>query len=172
MGVDAQTFREVLRHWASGVTVITCREPAREGGVHGMTASSFTSVSLEPPLVLVCVHRDAQSHQLILEQKAFAVHILGGERDERLSDRCAGFLGEEGHWLDDFPHHSEQTGAPVLSGALAWMDCALWQAYDGGDHTIFVGEVRAAGSAEGPPLLWFNRGYRRLDDMGINPLGE
>lgn len=170
-GVDAHTFREVMRRWASGVTVVTCRDPERDGGVHGMTASSFTSVSLDPPLVLICIHRRAHSHTFILQQQAFGIHILSGER-ERLSDRCAGFLGEEGHRLDDLPHRTEKTGAPILEGALAWMDCLLRQVIDGGDHSIFVGEIVAAGHAIGTPLLWFNRGYHRLDDLDLSPLDE
>lgn len=169
--IDATTFREVMRRWASGVTVVTCRDPERDGGVHGMTASSFTSVSLDPPLVLICVHRQAHSHAFILQQRAFGIHILSGER-ERLSDRCAGFLGEEGHWLEDLPHRTEKTGAPILEGALAWMDCALRQAHDGGDHSIFVGEILAAGHASGTPLLWFNRGYHRLEGLDLSPPEE
>jgi flavin reductase (DIM6/NTAB) family NADH-FMN oxidoreductase RutF len=81
---------------------------------------------------------------------------------QEISDRCAGFLGEEGHWLQDVEYHTELTGAPILDRTLAWMDCSVWQAYDGGDHTIYVGEIQAGGAAEGEPLLWFERGYRRL----------
>lgn len=147
-----------MSRWASGVTVVTCRRP---GGIHGMTASAFCSVSLDPPLVLVCVARRNRTHQYIQEQGAFAVHILGTEMEE-LSNRCAGFRGEEGHWLDEVPHRAEATGAPVLEGALAWMDCSLWQAYDGGDHTIYVGEIQAGSAGDGAPLLWFERGYRQI----------
>jgi flavin reductase (DIM6/NTAB) family NADH-FMN oxidoreductase RutF len=126
-----------------------------------MTASSFCSVSLEPPLVLVCVNRRTLTHALIPEQGSFAIHVLRDDLED-VSDRCAGFLGEEAHWLNDLPYRTERTGAPVLDGVLCWLDCSLWQAYDGGDHTIFVGEVQAAGKAPGAPLLWFHRGYRLL----------
>lgn len=161
MAVEPELFREVLRHWASGITVVTCR--GEDGGVHGMTASSFTSVSLDPPLILVCVKRGNRTHGYLEEQGTFGVHLLD-ERMERLCGRCAGFYGEEAHRLDDLPHRTEATGAPILDDALAWLDCAVWQAYEGGDHTIYVGEIRAGGAREGAPLLWYNRGFRRLSD--------
>ena len=158
MAIEQAAFKRVMSHWASGITVVTCR---REGGIHGMTASSFTSISLEPPLVAVSVARHHKTHAYLLEQRAFGVHILG-EGMEEVSNRCAGFLGEEAHWLLDLTHRTEVTGAPILDRALAWLDCSVWQAYDGGDHTIFVGEIQAGDAGEGSPLLWFNRGYRRL----------
>jgi flavin reductase (DIM6/NTAB) family NADH-FMN oxidoreductase RutF len=158
--IDADTFREVLRRWASGITVITCR---REGGVHGMTASAFCSVSLAPPLVLVCVAHQNRTHDYIRDEGAFGVHILSTEMEE-ISNRCAGFLGEEAHWLNDVPNHREVTGAPILDDALAWMDCSLWKAYEGGDHTIYVGEIQAAGAERGKPLLWYQRSYRTVTE--------
>lgn len=158
MPVDSRTFREIMSRWASGITVVTCR---RDGGIHGMTASSFTSVSLDPPLLLVCIDRRTRTHEYVQAQGAFGVHILGSDMQD-VSDRCAGFLGEEGHWLQDVEFHAEATGAPILDRAWAWMDCTVWQAYDGGDHTIFVGEIQAGGVTEGEPLLWFDRGYRHL----------
>jgi flavin reductase (DIM6/NTAB) family NADH-FMN oxidoreductase RutF len=158
--IDPTTFRDLMRRWASGVTVVTC---GVEGRVHGMTASSFSSLSLDPPLALVCVGKGKLTHALLEQQGMFGIHILGSGQRE-LSDRCAGFLGEEAHWLDDVPHREEATGAPILEGALGWMDCTLWKAVDGGDHTLFIGEIRAAGSREGEPLLWFNRGYHTLAD--------
>jgi flavin reductase (DIM6/NTAB) family NADH-FMN oxidoreductase RutF len=156
--IDAQTFKEVMSRWASGITVITCRG---DEGVHGMTASSFCSVSLKPPLMLVCVDRQTRTHGLIQEQGAFGVHILSPDMEE-VSNRCAGFNGEEGHWLEDLPWHVEVTGAPILDHALSWMDCSVWRAYEGGDHTIYVGMIHAAGATEGSPLLWFERAYRHL----------
>ena len=160
MPVDAQTFRDVLSRWASGITIVTCADGGR---VHGMTASSFTSLSLDPPLVLVCVGKGKLTHALIEAEGQFGVHILDPEMTE-ISDRCAGFRGEEAHWLDDLPRRTEVTGAPILEGALAWMDCKLWKALDGGDHTIFIGELQAGGCAEGRPLLWFQRGYHELGE--------
>lgn len=160
MGIDAETFRAVMSRWASGVTVVTCRREG--GGAHGMTASAFSSVSLDPPLALVCVDRRHRTHRYIEEQGCFGIHVLGAEMEE-VSNRCAGFLGEEGHWLEDLQPTTESSGAPILKQSLAWMDCSLWRAYDGGDHTIYIGEILAGGAREGQPLLWFERGYRSLE---------
>lgn len=147
-----------MSRWASGITVVTCRH---ENRVHGMTASAFCSISLEPALVMVSVGKNRLTHELIERDGVFGIHILdAGMKD--LSDRCAGFRGEEGHWLDDLPHRTETTDAPILAGALGWVDCRLWKAVDGGDHTLFLGEVQAAGSREGQPLLWFERDYHTL----------
>jgi len=165
MPISPDTFRDLMRRWASGITVLTCRHA---GEVHGMTASAFCSVSLEPPLALVCVGREHRTHAYIREAGVFGLHILDGSM-RHLSDRCAGFLGEEGHRLNDLPHRVEATGAPILEGALGWLDCTLWQAHEAGDHTVFIGEIQAAGAREGEPLLWYNRGYRTLDAV---PEGE
>jgi flavin reductase (DIM6/NTAB) family NADH-FMN oxidoreductase RutF len=160
MPISPDTFKELMRRWASGITVLTCRH---DGEVHGMTASAFCSVSLDPPLVLVCVGREHRTHAYIREQGVFGVHILDGSM-QRLSDRCAGFLGEAGHSLGDLPHREEATGAPILEGVLGWLDCTLWEAHDAGDHTVFIGEIQAAGARDGQPLLWWNRGYHALGD--------
>lgn len=160
MPLDPQTFKEVMSRWASGITVVTCNT---EGRVHGMTASSFSSLSLDPPLALVCVGKGKLTHALIEREQAFGIHILDPSL-RSISDRCAGFQGEDGHWLDDLPHRQEVTGAPILDGVLGWLDCSLWRALDGGDHTIFIGQIHAAGAAEGSPLLWFNRGYHTLGE--------
>jgi flavin reductase (DIM6/NTAB) family NADH-FMN oxidoreductase RutF len=156
--IDGDSFRKLMRRWASGVTVITCR---RGEHVHGMTASAFSSLSLDPPLCLVCVGTHHRTHQYLLEQTSFGIHFLDDTMQE-LSDRCAGFKGEEAHCLDDVPHHLGVTGAPILEGMLGWIECAVWKTHDGGDHTIFVGEIQAAGARDGSPLLWFNRSYHRL----------
>jgi flavin reductase (DIM6/NTAB) family NADH-FMN oxidoreductase RutF len=158
MPIDKHEFREVLRHWASGITVVTTRH---EGGIHGMTASSFCSLSIDPPLVLVSVNKRNRTHELIPRHGAFGVHFLA-EGQESLSDRCAGFFGEEGNLLEGIPHRTEVTGAPILDHCLAWLDCRLWAAYDGGDHTIYLGLLEAAGASDRRPLVWFNRHYRCL----------
>jgi flavin reductase (DIM6/NTAB) family NADH-FMN oxidoreductase RutF len=160
VAIGSDLFKAIMSRWASGVTVVTAH--TESGEVHGMTASSFSSVSLSPPLVLVCVNRKNRTHDLIIEQRRFGIHLLA-QGVETLSNRCAGFQGEEAHLLTDVPNHIEVTGAPILDDSLSWMDCSLWAAYDGGDHSIFVGEIAAGGAREGEPLLWFGRGYRRLE---------
>ena len=158
MAVSAEEFRNALRCWASGVSIVTTRH---DDGIRGITVSSFCSLSLDPPLILICIARNARSHELIARQKAFAVNILGaGQR--RLSDRAAGRLGEEGTRLEGLPHRTAVTGAPILEDAIAWLDCALVDRHPGGDHTIFVGRVEAAGAGAGRPLLYCRSSYRKL----------
>jgi len=166
MPIDADTYKNVMSQFASGVTIVTVQH---EGQQHGLTASSFTSLSLDPPLVLICVGKGLYSHQLIEQSQAFAVNILGTEQQEwgmrfanpRVEDRYAGI-----DWT------TAQTGSPILPGCLAWVDCKLHQVHDGGDHTIFIGEVVAgsappAGEANGSaPLLYYNRAWRSLAEEG------
>jgi flavin reductase (DIM6/NTAB) family NADH-FMN oxidoreductase RutF len=159
VAVDPATFRAVMSRWASGITIVTCRE--ENGAVHGMTASAFSSVSLLPPLVLVCVDRRNRTHRYIREQGRFGVQILREDMQD-LSDRCAGFRGEEGHCLEDVPHHYGPSGTPILDESLAWLDCVVWKQCEAGDHTVYFGKIEAAGAGEGEPLLWFERAYRRL----------
>ena len=158
MPVTKDEFRRVLSHWASGITVITTH---CDGGIHGMTASSFCSLSLEPPLVLISVAKHARTHGFIAAQRVFAVHILG-EGQEAFSDRCAGRSGQQNDLLEGVAYHPEATGAPVLDDCAAWLDCRLWATYDGGDHTIYVGEVEAAALSPQRPLVWWEHAYHRL----------
>lgn len=154
MALDSREFRNALGRFATGVTVVSLQTPE---GVHGMTANSFTSVSLEPPLILVCVDRRNRTHALIPETGRFGVSVLAedqlaisnhyaGKRDESLNPR----------WRRD------ETESPVLDRALAWFDCRLHATYDGGDHSIFVGEVERMSYREGEPLLFFAGAYRRI----------
>jgi flavin reductase (DIM6/NTAB) family NADH-FMN oxidoreductase RutF len=156
--VTRDEFRQVLSHWASGIAVITTH---CDGGIHGMTASSFCSLSLDPPLVLVSISKSARTHGFIAAQRAFGIHILG-EGQEEFSDRCAGRSGSENELLEGIPYRHVATGAPVLDECAAWMDCRLWAMYEGGDHTICVGEVEAAGANAHRPLVWWERAYHRL----------
>ena len=155
MPVSSDQFRDALRRWASGVSIVTTRRP---GGLHGITVSSFCSLSLDPPLVLICIDRDARSHDLIREQGTFAVNVLRDDQ-RRHSDLAAGRGGEEGCQLEGVAHAPAVTGAPVLRDCLAWLDCRVVGEHAGGDHTIFVGRVEAAGQGDGRPLLWFGSDY-------------
>ena len=159
MAVTPDQFKDALRFWASGVSIVTTRRP---DGLQGITVSSFASVSLDPPLVLVCIEKRARSHQAIASQGCFVVNVLEA-RQEDLSERAAARRGLEESWLLNVPHRAAVTGAPVLEGALAWLDCSLGASHPAGDHTIFVGRVEAAGTASGMPLLWYDRGYARID---------
>jgi flavin reductase (DIM6/NTAB) family NADH-FMN oxidoreductase RutF len=159
MAVTPDQFKDALRYWASGVSIVTTRRP---DGIQGITVSSFASVSLDPPLVLVCIEKKARSHPAIASQGCFVVNVLEA-RQEDLSERAAVRRGLEESWLSNVPHRAAVTGAPVLEGALAWLDCSLEASHPAGDHTIFVGRVEAAGAASGLPLLWYDRGYARID---------
>ncbi|MDZ7267040.1 MAG: flavin reductase family protein [candidate division KSB1 bacterium] len=152
-------FRQVMGRFATGVTIVT----TRAGGIiHGLTANAFCSVSLAPPLVLVCVNKAAQSHDLIRQGGCFAVSILAA------SQRAAArrFAREElpaRERFADLRLRTAITGAPILEECLAWLDCRLVATHEGGDHTIFVGEVVALGqNADLPPLLYFRGSYHTL----------
>ncbi|HZN03081.1 MAG TPA: flavin reductase family protein [Candidatus Polarisedimenticolia bacterium] len=158
MAIGAQHFRDTLRLWASGVTVVTARAPR---GLVAITVSSFASLSLRPPLVLVCIERRARAHRALARARAFGVNLLRVDQEE-LSDRAAGRLGRRAARLPRARLRQAVTGAPILKDALAWLDCTLVARHRGGDHTIFVGRVEAAGTGRGRPLLWFDRDYAAL----------
>jgi flavin reductase (DIM6/NTAB) family NADH-FMN oxidoreductase RutF len=160
MPVESDAFKAALSHWASGVTVVTTR--AGEQNV-GITASAFSSVSLEPPLVSVCIAKKLYTHSVIEESQAFAVNILGTEHLE-WGMRFAGMIPNLDDRFVGIAVEQAETGSPLLANALAWLDCRLHAAYDGGDHTIFVGEVLATHVlAEGQPLLYYDRAWRELN---------
>ena len=158
MPLSADHFKSAMRRWGSGVSILTTR---REGGIMGITVSSFCSVSLAPPMILVCIDKKARSHQLIERHRAFAINVLKTGQ-ERLSELAAGHAGEQGNWLEGVPYRKAETGAPILNECLAWFDCTLQAIHDGGDHTIFVARVEAAGHSEGRPLLYYEGDYHRL----------
>lgn len=161
MPVDNATFRTVLGQWPSGVCVVTTIGPH---GVHGMTASSFSSVSLDPPLVSVCLGNHLPSHALLGAAGKFAISFLG--KDQAHIGRR--FAGQERDITDRFAGLSWITtpnGCPVLADAVAWLDCRVAHAYPGGDHTIFVGEVTDAATPRViSPLLFHSRGWGQLAD--------
>ena len=158
MAITADDYKNVMRCWATGVTIVTTPGP---DGPHGMTANSFTGVSLDPPLILVCVSHQTRTHEHLQESGVFGVHLLHAGQEE-LSNRCAGLLGENGNEIDDLPHTTGPFDVPLLNDCLAALVCRVQAAYDGGDHTIFLGAVHAARLSEGAPLLYFNRGYHRI----------
>lgn len=158
MSFEAAEFRRVLGHLATGVAVVAAADP-ESGAVRGLTANAVASVSLDPPLVLACVERTADTHDCIERAGAFAISVLGAD-DEALARRFADYPAERK--FTGAAYRAEATGAPVLDEALAWVDCRVWAAYDGGDHTIFVGEVVAGDAVDGAPLLYFRGGYARL----------
>ncbi len=156
MPIDKPEFRRVLGHFAAGVTVITT--VGDDGKPYGLTATAFTSVSLEPPLVLVCVDKRAESHPHFHASRVFAVNFLGVDH-EHLSRRFAVTGGDK---FKDLAIRAGVTGAPLLSEALGYLECRTVEIFEGGDHTIFLGQVEAADAREGEPLLYFRGAYRQI----------
>jgi flavin reductase (DIM6/NTAB) family NADH-FMN oxidoreductase RutF len=156
--VSADDYKAVMRHWPSGVTVITMLDGAAR---HGMTASAFTSVSIHPPLVLVVVDKRWRSHGFIRDGGLFCVNILAADQRD-VSDRFAGRHGELADRFADLPTATAHTGAPVLASAMAWLDCVVDHTFDAGDHTVFVGRVAACGvnRPDAEPLLYHDTRYR------------
>lgn len=151
------TLRQVMGQFATGITVITA------GGElgHGMTANSFTSVSLEPPMVLCCVARTARMHQAILAAGGYGVSILGANQTglaRYFADKTRPAGPTQFDAVDWIP--GRRTGAPLLMGALAWIECELEADYEGGDHSIFVGRVLDAHRGGGrDALMFFSGGF-------------
>jgi flavin reductase ActVB len=157
MAIDAREFRRGLSQFASGVTVVTTTDAA--GQPQGLTASSFCSASLDPPLVLVCVDNRLAARQAILESGFFAVSVLA-EAQESMSRRFAGGGADKFTGPGLVPGTN---GALLVSGALAHLECRLVASHAAGDHTVFVGEVERLEAAPGRPLLYHESGYHRLD---------
>lgn len=159
MAASAEQFRQVMGQFATGVTVVTTRLGDE---LHGMTANAVTSLSLEPLLVLVCVDKAADTHDILSESGVFAVNILSHEQAE-LSTRFADKDSDAAHRLSEVPHRFAATGSPILEGCLAYLDCRVVAQYPGGDHTIFIGQVEdAAVAGEGSPLIFHRGRYSRL----------
>jgi flavin reductase len=162
MSVTQAEFRKAMGCFATGVTVITVDQ---DGEVHGMTANAFTSVSLYPMLVLVCVDHRARTHAHVHEKKRFGINVLA-ENQQAISQYYA--RSSETHQrAEDAGASFDRTrhGTPVLHGALAYLECRLHSAQDAGDHTIFIAEVEDAVVREGEPLLYFRGKYRSMGGM-------
>lgn len=157
MPIDDAHFKLALSHFASGVTVVTTEH---EGQDYGMTVASFSSLSLHPPLVLVCIETSVKTHEAIQASGKFGVSILAHDQAalssrfaSRIDDRFAGVETVRG-----------SLGLPLLANALTTLECRLTAALPGGDHTIFVGEVEHITTRSDAPLLYFRSGYHELRD--------
>ena len=159
MTATQETFRQAMAAFATGVTVLTIDD---HGQVHGMTANAFTSVSLNPLLVLVCVDHRAQTHAHLSARKRFGINVLSEEQaaiSEHYADpdRSPADAERAGARFDRTTH-----GTPVLHGALAYLECRLQETRDAGDHTIFVAQVEDVVVRDGKPLLFFGSEYRAI----------
>jgi flavin reductase (DIM6/NTAB) family NADH-FMN oxidoreductase RutF len=157
MVVGPEDFKAAVRRFASGVTIVTV---TRDGEMHGMTASSFASVSLEPPSILVSLDKTSKTRTMIGETGSFAVNILAKGQEEIA--RAFARVGDDK--FGDMARETAPGGAPLIEGALAWLECRTTQVVDGGDHEVFIAEVLATGGAAGEPLIYHDRSYRSLHD--------
>jgi len=163
--LNDKSMRESLRFWTTGVTIVSV---AHMGIQHGMTVNSFTSLSLEPPLVLVSLEKGTRTHDLVVEAGVFAVTLLS-QSQELLSDRFAGKDSEKSDRFADIEILTLESGNPVLSDGLAFFDCQVQASHSAGSHSLFIAEVLSTGHLNGtsssePPLVYHNRSYRQLRD--------
>jgi flavin reductase (DIM6/NTAB) family NADH-FMN oxidoreductase RutF len=156
MPIDDAQFKAAMSHFASGVTVVTTE---LDGTPYGMTVASFASLSLHPPLVLICIEKSVKSHDAIAAAKKFGVSILAHEQAEisgrfatkKIEDKFAGVAVRRG-----------ELGLPLIEGAITTLECRVHDQLPGGDHSIFVGEVIEAGTSDGAPLVYYGSGYHQL----------
>ena len=155
MPIDDAGFKLAMSHFASGVTVVTTEH---EGKAYGMTVAAFSSLSLHPPLVLICIEKTVKSHDAIAGAGKFGVSILSSKQADvsnrfasRADDKFAGTEIVKG-----------ELGMPLIGGAITRLECRVSSQLEGGDHTIFVGEVMHAETEEGEPLVYFRSGYREI----------
>jgi flavin reductase (DIM6/NTAB) family NADH-FMN oxidoreductase RutF len=162
MSLSQAEFRKAMGSFATGVTVITVDH---EGEVHGMTANAFTSVSLDPLLVLVCVDHRARTHAHLHAKKRFGVNVLA-ENQQVISEYYARPVATHEHAEEEAGARFDRTtlGTPVLHGALAYLECRLHSVQDAGDHTIFIAEVEDVVVRVGDPLLYFRGDYRKIGE--------
>lgn len=163
MPVEKDEFRRAMSHFAAGVTVVTT--VADDGSRHGLTVTAFTSVSLEPPLVLVCIASGAESYSRFRESGVFAVNFLAAGQQEvsrRFATRGTDkFAGVE--------TRTAATGSPLLAGTLGYVDCRTVNAVQAGDHTVLIGEVCAADARSGEPLAYFRGAYGTVAKAADSP---
>lgn len=155
MTISADRFKDAAKRFASGVTVVT----VSTGDLpHGMTASAFSSVSLDPPTVLVCLEKTSKTRAMVNEAGTFVVNVLSA--DQGGLARAFALPGMKS--FTEHVHREGIDGAPVLDGAIAWFECTVSTILDGGDHDVFLGDVIACGAGPGDPLLYYDRSYRSL----------
>ena len=156
MPVSSADFRAALSRFASGVTVVTTKDAA--GKTFGITVSAFCSVSLEPPLVLICIEKTTGSHHAFEESGRFTVNILTDEQAP-FSEHFATLVEDKFASVD---HAVDEHGVPLLPSSLAMLQCSLFKTLDGGDHSIFLGLVEHVIVRDASPLVYFKSGYRTI----------
>lgn len=157
MPVSGPEFKQALASWASGVTIVTSRADTR---VQGMTVSAFSSVSLDPPLILVCADLQSTTHELIQQSKMLSISVLE-QSQSALSNRFAS-KQDEHRRFEGLECRDGATGCPRVPGAIAWLDCRVVQAVAAGDHVLYVAEVVELEIGSGEPLIYFRGRYARI----------
>jgi flavin reductase (DIM6/NTAB) family NADH-FMN oxidoreductase RutF len=167
--IEARTLRQVCGLFVTGVTVITTGGP---GAAAGTTVNSFTSVSLEPPLVLFCLHEKSRLHESLAASGGFAVNFLAGGQETL----ARAFAGRQSVPVDEHVYRRSAAGVPVLGAAMAYLACRTAHVYPGGDHTIVVGEVVEIGAParRREPLIFFEGAFGLLeeDQRGTQPVWD
>ncbi len=159
MPLNVELFKNAMAQWASGVTIVTTQW---NGEKFGLTASSFTSISLEPPLVSVALANSLYTLALMQQSGLFAVSLLASDQID-LGMRFAGMIPDIVDRFDGIDYTVAVTGCPIILGSLGWLDCRVYHSFEAGDHTVFIGEVLEADAREdGKPLLYYNRDWRHL----------
>jgi flavin reductase (DIM6/NTAB) family NADH-FMN oxidoreductase RutF len=161
MVVDPEELRLAMRHWVTGISVVTTQH---KGVKHGMTVSSFSSVSLSPPLVVISLEQTTRTHNLISKSRKFGITILSSSQQD-ISECFSGGICDEENRFANIGSYTLITGVPFIPGGLACFDCRVVSKHTAGTHTLFIGEVLAVQSGEGrSPLIHYNRAYRKLQE--------
>ena len=155
MAASNDLFKELMRRFAAGVTLVTFNENKKFGG---LTVSSFCSLSMDPPLVLICIDRKIASHESLEKTDVFGVNICNSEQGKLAWDFASSKI-DKNELIKSLPHTLTKLGTPLLEGCLATMECKITQRYDGGDHTIFIGQVEEGKFDEdAEPLVYYGSG--------------
>lgn len=161
MSVSPDAFRQAMRHWTTGIVIFAA---SHDGFQHGMTVSSFTSLTLEPPLVMASIQKGTRTYYLTDSSNAFSITILAASQQE-ISEIFAGRISDESDRFAGLETEILLTGSPFIKGGLAYLDCKVVQQVDLGSHVIFIGEVVASKDLDlGTPLAYYDRAYRRLQE--------
>jgi flavin reductase (DIM6/NTAB) family NADH-FMN oxidoreductase RutF len=157
---ERQRLRALMGRFATGVSVVA----ARHGPLlSGMTANAIASISIDPPLMMASIAKKAETHTAIIGSHAFAISVLSADQEAVAECFAQPTTADKLTRFCDAPWHEAETGSPILEDALAYFDCRVAERHDGGDHTVFLGEIVAAGYREdAQPLVWFGSAYRRL----------
>ncbi len=160
--IIAENLKAAMRRFPQGVTVVTTQSG---NGPVGITVASFTSISLNPPLVLVSIAKGTYYHDLFVSSKTFAVNILGSDQGD-VSERFAGKVPQGEDRFRNVKYHAGSSGSPLIENALSSIECRNWKTIDAGDHTIILGEVtQSMAGKEAAPLLYFNRQYATIAQL-------